>query len=184
MWPWEHLAFGYLLFSGYAHTVHGERPVRADAYALAFATQLPDIVDKPLAWTFGVLPSGTSFAHSVFLAVPVATVAVLVAQRYGVDSVGRAFGIGYLSHLAGDVLYPLVLTGGVSPDYLLWPFVDQAAIEPAGSLATTLRLLSQFGDFLATPWGVVYLALELCLLGIALALWSADGLPGLARPTP
>jgi hypothetical protein len=184
MWPWEHLAFGYLLYSGYAHAVHGDRPVPADAYALAFATQLPDLVDKPLAWTFGVLPSGTSLAHSVFVAVPVAAVAVLVARRFGAASIGRAFGFGYLSHLAGDVLYPLALTGGVYPDYLLWPFVDQAAIEPTGSLATTLRLLSGFGDFLATPRGVVYLALELFLLGVALALWTADGLPGLARPTP
>jgi hypothetical protein len=183
MWPWEHLAFGYVLYSVYVRVVHGERPVRTDALALAFATQLPDLVDKPLAWTFGLLPSGVSLAHSAFVAVPLAAVAVLVARGLGVGSAGRAFGVGYLSHLAGDVLYPLALNGEVSPEYLLWPLVDQAAVEPVGSLPMALGLLSRFGDFLTTPRGVVYLALELLLLGVALAVWNADGLPGVARPT-
>lgn len=183
MWPWEHLALGYLLYSGYAR-LRGRRPLPADVYALLLATQAPDLVDKPLAWTFGILPNGVSLAHSVFVALPVAALAVLVARHYDRAPVGVAFGLGYLSHLLGDVLYPLAVSGSVSPGYLLWPLVQRGSVDPDGSLSILFALLSHFGDFLATPRGAVYLTLEVVFLGVALAVWWADGLPGAARTTP
>jgi hypothetical protein len=61
MWPWEHLAVGYLLYS-VSCVLWGRYPTRIGVAALAFGTQFPDLVDKPLGWWLGVLPSGQSFA--------------------------------------------------------------------------------------------------------------------------
>lgn len=33
-----------------------------------YATQLPDLIDKPLAWSVGILPTGRSLAHSLLTA--------------------------------------------------------------------------------------------------------------------
>ena len=60
MWPWEHLAFGYLLWSLWLRARGRSLPGDWEALVLVFATQLPDLVDKPLAWQLGVLPGGRS----------------------------------------------------------------------------------------------------------------------------
>jgi hypothetical protein len=70
MWPWEHVVVGYLAYSAVSHAVAGRAPSGRAAIAVAFAALLPDLVDKPLAWGLGVLPSGRSFAHSLVVAVP------------------------------------------------------------------------------------------------------------------
>lgn len=178
MWPWEHLALGYLLYSP-AVRLSGDRSPRAvEALVLAFATQLPDLIDKPLGWGLGVLPSGLSLGHSLFFALPLVGVVAVLARRANLGYSGVAFSIGYLSHLLGDVVYNS-LDGVVAIGFLFWPLVSRQSRDAPSLLFRVARLWSEFRAFLATPSGRIYLLLEVVLLVLALALWVADGTPGL-----
>ncbi len=180
MWPWEHLAVGYLLFSPSVRLSAARAPTGVEAVVLAVATQLPDLIDKPLAWWLGVLPSGLSLGHSVFFAVPAVAVGGALAARAGVPGVGLAFGVGYLSHLAGDVLFNS-LGGRLRVGFLLWPLVSRPSREGTALIARVAALWGDFGAFLATPVGRLYLLAEAAVLLLAAALWVADGLPGVPR---
>jgi membrane-bound metal-dependent hydrolase YbcI (DUF457 family) len=179
MWPWEHLAVGYLLYSAYVHLRTGGPPTDAPALLLAGTTQFPDLVDKPLAWTFDVFSDGTALAHSIFVAVPIVALAVALDRGRSPRRYAPAVAIGYLSHLLADAAYPLLAGGGsFAVSVMLWPLV------PGGDSVT--GFVSKFGDlfvdflfFLATPRGLAYLSMELLLVGGAVALWARDGRPGL-----
>jgi hypothetical protein len=136
-------------------------------------------VDKPLAWTFDVLPSGTSLAHSLLVAVPASLLAVAVARRAGRGRYGTAFAVGYLSHLPADVVYPALVGGTPKTAFLLWPLVPARVGDVPGFLPHFEDLAASFLGFLAGPQGAAYLAAELALVGGALALWLYDGAPGL-----
>jgi hypothetical protein len=181
MWPWEHLAFGYLLYSGYARFVSPGRVRNDAAIAAAFGTQFPDLVDKSLAWGFDVLPGGLSLAHSLVFGVPLCLFVVLLARRYGTSSVGPAFTVGYLSHLLGDILYPIA-TGGFEfdsfPSFLLWPLIPRTFSDSRGLAGNVTYYFEQFTVFLGTPRGQLYLVIELFLLSLALFVWALDGFPG------
>ena len=63
--PVSHGALAYLLYVGYAF-ISGQRlPLGWTLVPLAIGSQLPDLIDKPLAY-WGVLVYGRSLAHSVF----------------------------------------------------------------------------------------------------------------------
>lgn len=183
MWPWEHLAFGYLAYSGYTRLRYGRAPADKPAVALAIATQFPDLVDKPLAWTFDVLPSGYSFGHSVFVATALLGLVLWISRLYEVPAVGTAAAFGYASHLLGDLLYPVIRGSETDVGILFWPLVARPSLDPPSLLAETTRLISEFVLYLGSPRGVTYLVLELALVGGACALWLVDGRPGLARWT-
>lgn len=178
MWPWEHLAVGYLVYAVGRRILRGRRPTEAAALTIALATQLPDLVDKPLAWTLHVLPSGTSLAHSVLFAVPLTIVVATLAARRGRSDVAVAFAVGYGTHLLGDIVYPALVGGALAPGKVLWPLVPVSAGPTDGLLVTFESLLATFTAFLGTPQGRYYLAGELLLLGIAVAWWLYDGAPG------
>jgi hypothetical protein len=180
MWPWEHLVFGYLAYSGYTRLVNRRTPEGGPVLVLAFMTQFPDLVDKPLAWTFDVLPSGVSLAHSLLFAIPALVLTAVLSRRLGRPELWPAIAIGYGSHLLGDVLYPVLLGLGSAPSYLLWPLVPQAPDAPTTFLLQFERLLGLFVAFLGTPRGVVYLTLEVAVVLGTLVLWHRDGLPGVA----
>ena len=178
MWPWEHLAFGYLLWSGYVH-LRRRRGARPDeALAVAVGSQFPDLIDKPLAWTFAVLPSGISLAHSLTLALPAAAVALVLGRRTDRRGAAAAFVVAYASHLLGDAIYPFVWGHSFSLSFLLWPLVPASSPTVNGFLSNFLYYLDSFAASLASPMGVVYLAIEAALLGAALVLWVSDGTPG------
>jgi hypothetical protein len=180
MWPWEHLAVGYLCYSVYAH-LRTTRPPRSDAVlVLAVATQMPDLVDKPLAWSLSVLPSGHSLAHSLLTAAPLSALALALATRANRTDVGVAFAVGYLSHLAGDVIYPALLGGEPNFAFLAWPMVPVPS-ETAGP-GLLARFWRYFGDYvthLGDPQMSGYVAIEVGLLGVVFVLWLYDGMPGL-----
>lgn len=180
MWPWEHLAFGYL-FASVAHERRtGRRIGSGEAVAVAVGTVLPDLIDKPLSWSLGVLPSGLSLGHSLaFTAFLIATVLV-ASRRKDRGSLGGAFAVGYVSHLAGDVLYPVLVGGPLSWSFLLWPVVSRPSSAGVGFVARFNELLASYLDFLGTPAGVLYVGIELLLLGGAAARWFDDGKPGLS----
>ena len=179
MWPWEHLAFGYVLYSALTHLVWRRSPRGEEALALALATQLPDLIDKPLSWGFDVFPTGYAVGHSVFFAVPVAFAVAALAARRDRPLAGVAFGVGYASHLAGDVLSPLRAGGDLGFERLLWPLVTFEGY------ATELGFLGRFGLYVGRYLGEVtepeHLPFLLAYLGLLLgvtALWVLDGAPG------
>lgn len=175
MWPWEHLAVGYLCYSLWVHWRHDRPPTGAAVVAVVVATQLPDLVDKPLAWWLGVLPSGRSLGHSLFFAAPVTTFVWLIFGR----RIGGAFAIGYVSHLITDVVHPAILGGSFDYTFLVWPLIERPQTGGDGLLVQTQRILSNFGELVTSPEGVSYLLFTVVLLGTAALLWAHDGFPGL-----
>jgi len=130
MWPWGHAAFGYLLYS-LALRASGRRVTGPEALVLAVATQLPDLVDKPLAWQFDVVSSGYAVGHSILVTVPLVLTVVGVAARRGRVRLGLAFAVGQLSHLAGDVLVAVALSRPYTFERVLWPLVSVPPGHPA-----------------------------------------------------
>jgi hypothetical protein len=179
MWPWEHFAVGYLCYSLYTRVKALDRPGLGALLAVGLGTQLPDLIDKPLAWSFDVLPSGVSLGHSALFAVPVSGAAVVAGRLTGRRALGDAVAVGYLLHLAGDAVYPLAFGRLPAPTFLLWPLVPAAEQGTPGLFARTGRLFSAFLEFLAGPRGLLYVGAEGALLAATAVLWVLDGRPGL-----
>lgn len=115
--PVSHFLVALVPLAIYCLVRYGRLPSSDAILVLLFGTQLPDLVDKPLAWTFGVLPSGRMLAHSLVVAVPFVIAVLLVAHRRGYGRLGNVFAFGYLSHLAAD-FYPILFLG---TDYYFYP---------------------------------------------------------------
>ncbi len=168
MWPWGHAAFGYLLYR-LALAARGALPSGPAVVALGVGTQFPDLVDKPLAWSFGLLPSGRSLAHSLLTATLVVALVVVIARRYDRETVAAAFSVGYLSHLLGDALLPLLELDPVFLRFLVWPLLPPPPYESDSGFAEHLLSLE------LTP----FFLFGLGLTALAMGLWVRDGLPGL-----
>lgn len=178
MWPWEHLAVGYLLYSLGARVFGRDPPDGVEFVVLAIATQLPDLVDKPLSWGFGVFPTGHAVAHSVFVAVPVGMAVLVVTRRRGHLRTGVAFDVGYWSHLATDVLDPLRYGDLPIVSRVLWPVANNSGYETDYGIGRGFVYIGRFLSELSTadPWNVFLLYVLLPLA--TLAIWVADGAPG------
>ncbi|WP_136718389.1 metal-dependent hydrolase [Halorientalis salina] len=183
MWPWEHLAIGYLLYSGYVHFTNSESPTTGPALLVVLGTQFPDLVDKTLAWTFTIFPSGVSVAHSVFTAAGLSACVVLLARRLEHRQLGIAFAIGYLSHIPADMVYPVFLGGRLNLGAFFWPLVTAAGPARGGFLANFAYYAVRFLAFLGTPRGILFLVLEIALLGTTAVVWILDGHPGFDVPS-
>lgn len=169
MWPPGHLAVGYLLYAAVSR-LRGEAPSATPALVVCFASLLPDLVDKPLAWYLGVLPTGRTLGHSLLVVGPVAAVVFLLARRAGRTEEGIAFGIGLLSHPLVDAL-PALWDPNETGSFLLWPLLPVEPY-PEGAPDPIELLLAQAGD--------PYFLLEFLLLGVALVVWRRDGYPGMS----
>ena len=172
MWPWGHLAVGYLALAG------GRRapPGGAGTLLLALGTQFPDLVDKPLAWHLGVIPNARSLAHSAIVATLLVTIVWWYAARRDQRPLALAFGVGYASHLTADALYPALAGDVVDLAFLGWPVLP--AIEYTGSTSVTARFAELFAT-LAAGQVPGTLAFEVGLTLVAVALWARHGFPGL-----
>lgn len=172
MWPWGHLAVGYLAF------VAGRRapPGGPAALLLALGTQFPDIVDKPLAWHLGVIPNGRSLTHSAIVATAIVALVWWYAARRDRTDLALAFGVGYASHLAADALYPLLDGRLADLAFLAWPVLP--AVEYTGSTSITARF-AELVAAIAAGQAPGTLAFELALAAVAAALWTRHGYPGL-----
>lgn len=177
MWPWDHVAVAYLAYSAYARA-HGRRPSATTAVVVVVAAVVPDMIDKPLSWWFAVLPSGRSLGHSAFTAAAVVAVTGAVQRRGGPVGLVPAVAIGYVSHLLGDVAYPLVVKGSLRVEFLLWPLVPAVADSTPDPFTHVSELFAAFLGYLSTAAGATYLVLDLMLLIGAAALWFRDGAPG------
>lgn len=168
MWPWGHVAVGYLIYSGVRRYRVGLPPTGPAALAVVFGTQLPDLVDKPLAWTFEILPTGRSLAHSWLVAAVVLAVAwVLLDERR--DGLVVPLGVGGLSHGFADGLYSILAREPAYLGYLLWPLTTTPAYD------TDPSFLAHLLGVELTP----YFALQGLLFGVAVFVWHRDGRPGL-----
>lgn len=168
MWPWGHLGVAYLAYSMAARRTAG-RPGPGAAAAVAVGSQLPDLVDKPLAWSLGVLPAGRTFGHSLLVALPLLAAGLVVLDRRR-GRLAAALAAGHVSHALVDAL-PVVWTGEYADArFLLWPATPPIDPPVAPSFLAHLAALSP------TPYQVV----QVGLFAAAVALWVDDGAPGLA----
>lgn len=168
MWPWAHAASGYLLVRLWVHH-RGTAIGGAAVVVLAVGTILPDLVDKPLAWTFHVLTSGRSLSHSLLVTGLVFGVAwfVLEESRHKMLLIIGTGGV--IVHILGDAA-PLLIAGEWREvGFLVWPL-----IRPTGpdEMASFLEHLLAIGP---TPFFVGQSLLTLA----AVLVWYRDGLPGL-----
>lgn len=179
MWPWGHLAVGYVAFSLFVRARLGRRPSARAALVLAVATQLPDLIDKPLAWQFGMLSNGIGVAHSLLVGVPIAVALGLGLRARDRPELGSALAIGYGSHVAGDLLFAALFS---SPPYLpsfLWPLYGTPVSASPGFGPKVWDLLLTSRALLGSSTGRAYFLLVAILLVATLALWIDDGAPGL-----
>ena len=174
MWPWTHLAFGYLVVS-LLWRLRGHRLNGAVAAAAALGTQFPDLVDKPLAWVLGILPAGRSLGHSVFIATAVSAVVLYVAGRRDRFDPALAFVVGYGSHIAGDVIPELPTGDFDSLTFVVWPLLPSPEYDGAGPVMANLA------EIAAAPMAYLLASPDrLVLFLLVVALWGADGFPGVA----
>jgi len=167
MWPWGHLAVGYLCYFAWSQFRGGERRSLAVG-AVAFGSQFPDLVDKPLAWIVPVLPSGRSLAHSLLTATVVLAISYRLSQRVNRTDIAAAFGIGYFTHIIAD-LGPRVIGGLVTGDfsqlrwttYLVWPLL------PAPPYPNDDSFIAHFAAFTLEP----FVAVQFGLFAIAATAW-------------
>jgi len=170
MWPWGHLAVGYLAWSLWCRGVYRRPPLSSEAFVVVVGSQFPDLVDKTLAWSFSVLSFGRSLAHSTFTFVFVSAAAIWLARRYDRPTLGVAFAVAYASHLLSDALQPILRGNFHRLGYLLWP-ITPAPRGEGDSILMALQSVS-FGDFAG------YHGLAILLY---LVVWILDGLPGVPR---
>lgn len=159
MMPWGHFAVAYLPIALYDLWRERRLPDRRTVIVVLLATQLPDAIDKPLAWWFGILPSGRSLAHSVLFAIPLVLLVTAIAWRLDRPRIGAVFTLSYLSHLYGDSY--LIAIHGIDFPYttsLLWPLfpvpspVQPSVIAHFTRVEPTPFVLAQLAFLIAVAW--------------------------------
>ena len=146
---------------------------------LVLGSLLPDLVDKPLAWQFGLVGSGYSVAHSVFVAVPVCLLVFGLAVRRGSPELGTGFGAGYLLHLVGDVIPISIRRGELVYAHLLWPLVrTEGPVRTGSVLEVSLVMLRTYVREISSLEPSFVVGLQLSVVGLGLMLWLLDGRPG------
>lgn len=161
MLPLGHLAFAYLWYVVYAYIGTHRLPARLALIPLAFGSQFPDLIDKPLAY-IEVLTYGRSLAHSVFAFAACSLAVWWIANR----SHGRwtsetlperlrtvtpaAFTIGYASHLIGDTYQFLIVGDLWAARFLVYPLVS-VPVSPADDIAPWIRLFRIYQEMGSHP---------------------------------
>lgn len=120
----KHVLLALLPVVGYSLFRSRRFPRGTIVLIIFFASLFPDLVDKPLAWTLGITPSGRMITHSLVIALPLIVGVLIAAYRASWFPHGVAFGWGYLSHLCGD-FYPVFLVGSEYYYYpnMFWPLL-------------------------------------------------------------
>lgn len=153
MRPLEHFALAALPVTAYTLVRYQRLPAGYEVLILLVATQLPDIIDKPLAWTVGFLPSGRMLAHSIVVSGPALAIVYLLGIYLGKSEYTGLFAGAYLLHLAGD-FYPILWLGRSYYFFpnLFWPALPanpdpnpSFAAHAPQSLLAVLITLTGFG---------------------------------------
>lgn len=170
MWPWGHAGIAYLCYTLYTRWRYGRAPNASPVLALVVGSQFPDLLDKPLAWTFDILPGGRTLGHTLLFATLLLPAVYALAHRLDRVELAIAFAIGHLSHLVADVP-PSVLRGDLSGTvYLLWPLFGQPPEQPVEGILHALFTYYELG---------VYEWLQLGLFVVTVVRWYRDGMPGI-----
>lgn len=178
MWPWEHVVVGYVVYSLASHLLRHESPRGGEALVVAFASLLPDLVDKPLAWSLGVVETGYGPAHSVFFALPFVAVVLTAWATTGRPWRGIAFAVGYLLHLPSDVLHNATGRGGFAPEIVLWPVRAYTGATPsAGFIQESIVRAASFRTQVLVGDLSLYTRVQFGLFALAVVLWVVDGAP-------
>lgn len=180
MWPWGHAAVGYLCYSGLLRVLDRSPPADWAVLTVLLATQVPDLVDKPLSWGLGVFPTGYALGHSVFVAIPVGVGLLVLGVRSGRGALAAAFVVGYWTHLVADVLDPLRRGASPLPNRVLWPVVTDTPYEEALGLGRGVAYLDAFVRSAGSMDPLAFLVLYTVLPTAMAAVWLLDGAPGLA----
>lgn len=148
MYPIEHLIVAVVPVIGYV-LVRDRRLPQVRLLGVVFvASQLPDLVDKPLAHQLRLLPSGRVFVHSLPIAVPIVCLVGWYARRTGRPRAGGAFAFAYLSHVVADNRRALSPPDPTLPADVLWPFrpATPRPVVPhwAGAESINVRLWGAF----------------------------------------
>lgn len=176
MFPPGHLGGAYILYSLLTRSRLGATPAAGPTVVVLVASLFPDLVDKPLAWYAGILPTGRTLAHSLLFLVPLTLVLYWLARRRGHPELGVAFAVGALSHSFLDAL-PALWRDPVDAYFLLWPLLPVEDYDDDVSTSVLERLHE---GFLANPeLASAYFLSEFLLLGGAVWLWHRDGYPAL-----
>lgn len=175
MYPLGHVALGYLLYVVYGIGAGRVLPYRWELVLLVIASQIPDIIDKPLAF-YGILASGRSFGHSLIGMIIIAAGTVWIGKflysTYGANQWDRqslvnfpsAFVIGYGSHLVGDTIGSFPGDPG-NVRFLFWPILVVPRL-PKDDIAPWIRLIQIYQNPLHHP----QLELIIVALGVFLTL--------------
>lgn len=125
MEPTNHVLVALLPVVAYSLLRYRRLPSGSIVLTAVFAGLFADIVDKPLAWTFGIIPSGRMLAHSIVISIPLLVVLLVVAYRTDRLPYAVVFTWGHLSHLAGD-FYPVLSQGSNYYYYpnMFWPLMS------------------------------------------------------------
>lgn len=173
MWPWGHLAVAYLLYAMIVR-LRGNRQQLLPLVAVIFGSQLPDLVDKPLAWTFAILPNARSLMHSFITIMLVLIVSYWVSQRFQREDIVFGLGVGMVSHILMDP-DPSVVVGLLQGEweqlqwmtYVLWPLLPEPPYSPDLSF---MRVFSAF------RFGLFEL-FEFVLFAAAVIVWLRSNTP-------
>jgi membrane-bound metal-dependent hydrolase YbcI (DUF457 family) len=125
-----------------------ELPSRKLAFVVLVGSQFPDLIDKPLAYQFFLIPNGRMFAHSLVIAIPLSIAVLLFVRRTGHTREGLAFGFAYLSHIVADFRRMLLRADPQFSPNVLWPLVpaNPVGLEPrwAGPGSINVKLWTAF----------------------------------------
>jgi len=169
MFPWGHAALAYVLYSGFTDSRYDSHPTDYHPVLLGFASLLPDVIDKPLAWNLNLIPVGRSIFHSLLILIPLAVTIYWISARRNHRRIGHTLLIGLLSHPLGDVLDSVFTVPRFeAPTYLLWPVIT--APPPDENLGYAQLWAFDVGPFFY---------FETALVLAASVLWIHHGLPGL-----
>lgn len=113
--------------------------------AAILGSLVPDVIDKTLAWVFGIVPSARHIGHTLLTASLLTAGASAIFGR----SKGTAFGAAYLVHLVGDLwdeghvpwLMPFKRYQNRSPRWTVGLSSEALSLELVGAI--TIVLLSR-----------------------------------------
>lgn len=124
MQPSEHFIIAVLPTAAYVIARDRALPTARFLAVVFVGSQLPDLVDKPLAHQFGLLPSGRVFLHSLPIAVPLILLVLYYTYRTDRLRLGGAYAFAHLSHLFADNYRALLTPSERFPPDLLWPLTQ------------------------------------------------------------
>lgn len=124
MHPSEHFIVAVLPTAAYVIARDKRLPTLEFLAVVFVGSQLPDLVDKPLAHQFALIPSGRVFLHSIPIAFPLALLVVYYAHRTDRLRLGGAYAFAHGSHLVADTHHALFDPNRSFPPDLLWPITQ------------------------------------------------------------